>query len=43
MQKPENEKEKEMKNIFKDLSEENKNILMLVANGIKVGQENVKN
>lgn len=43
MQKSENEKEKEMKNIFKDLSEENKNILMLVANGIKVGQENVKN
>lgn len=43
MQKPESEKEKEMKNIFKDLSEENKNILMLVANGIKVGQENVKN
>ena len=34
--------EKEMEEIFKSLSEENQNILLLVANGIKLGQENTK-
>ena len=32
--------EKEMEKIFNELTEENKNILLLVANGIKLGQEN---
>ena len=30
----------EMEQIFNELTEENKNILLLVANGIKLGQEN---
>lgn len=34
--------EKEMEQIFNELTEENKNILLLVANGIKLGQENSK-
>lgn len=32
--------DEEMEKIFSELNEENKNILLLVANGIKLGQEN---
>lgn len=32
--------EKEMEQIFNELTEENKTILIMVANGIKLGQEN---
>lgn len=34
--------EKEMEQIFNELTEENKNVLLLVANGIRLGQENAK-
>ena len=38
--KMENEKQEQMKQLFEQLSEENQNILIMVANGIKIGQEN---
>lgn len=34
--------EKEMEKIFEMLTDENKNILIMVANGIKLGQESEK-
>lgn len=34
------EKQKEMQEIYKNLSQENKTILELVAKGIEIGQQN---
>ena len=33
----------EMQKIYESLSEENKNIILMVANAIKLGQESVMN
>ena len=35
-----NEKQEQMEQLFNELTEENQNILIMVANGIKIGQEN---
>lgn len=36
------EKEQEMKNVFDKLSEENKEVLNLLAKGMQIAQENKK-
>lgn len=38
----ENEKEQEIKDVFENLSEENKDILNMVAKGMQIAQESKK-